>query len=153
MVTTAIRPFLGDAANWTQPIPDYAVMQNALGAASASTQAVCKADVLGVATRSPIVVAFIIKGDDDNIHIGHSASLYPRGPLLPACPFNDRVVVVVGPDLATTVPVVLPDNTFQKRAATACHITAYLIGLHGHSAGLPAILWTGLHVIGDADTG
>ena len=50
MATTAIRPFFGDAANWTQPTPDYAVMQNAVGTASASTQAVCKADVLGVST-------------------------------------------------------------------------------------------------------
>ena len=76
MATTAIGPFLGDAANWTQPSPDYAVMQNAVGAASAGIQAVCKADVLGVSTRSPVILAFVIEGDDDNIHIGHSATLY-----------------------------------------------------------------------------
>ena len=81
-----------------------------------------------------------------------SATLYPRDPLLPACPFNDRVVVLVGPNLATTVPVVLPDNKFQKRAATACHTTAYLIGPQGRGAGPPAVLRTGPHVVGDADT-
>ncbi len=145
MATTAIGPFLGAAANWTQPTPDYTTMQNAVGAASASTQAVCKADVLGVATRSPIVLAFVIDGDENNIHIGHSATLYPRDPLLAACPYNDRVVVLVGPDLATSVPVVLPDVAFQKLAPTDCNTTAYLTGPHAHGAGPPPILRTGPH--------
>ena len=62
-----------------------------------------------------------------------------------ACPFNDRIVVLVDPDLASAVPVILPDNTFQKRAATACHTAAYLTGP-------PPVLRTGPHAVGDADT-
>ena len=151
MATTSVPDFLADAAQWTVPDPDYAALQAVIGGASTANQTACKDAVIAQSTRSPLVVLFVVEGDEDHIHIGHSASAFPTDLLDPACPFNNNVVVLVGNDLATSVPYVLPVGAFSRMASQRAHNSAHLTGAHCHAA-VPQVLRTGPHAAGTADT-
>ena len=102
MATTSVPGHLADPTKWTEFVPSYGVLQAATGGASTASAAECKDAIAAQSTRSPIVLAFVLQGDEDHIHIGHSATAFPRCIADPTCPFNGTMVVLVGADLVRT---------------------------------------------------
>ena len=51
------------------PVPDYTALQGVIGGAALSNQAVCKDAVTAQLTRSPLVVLFVVQGDEDHVHV------------------------------------------------------------------------------------
>ena len=93
MATASVPDHLADAARWTVPVPDYVALQGVIGGAALSNQTVCKDAVAAQSTHSPLVVLFVVQGDEDHVDIGHSATAFPTDPLDAGCPFNNHVVV------------------------------------------------------------
>ena len=94
MATASVPDHLADAARWTVPVPDYVALQGVVGGAAPSNQTACKDAVTAQSTRSPLVILFVVQGDEDHIHIGHSATAFPTDLLDPACPFNNHTIVI-----------------------------------------------------------
>ena len=64
--------------------------------------------------------------------------MFPEDPLDNANPFNNLAVMLVGADLATSVPVVLPADAWARTAETRIYTCDYMIGANGHAAA-PAV--------------
>ena len=132
-------------------MPDYVALQGVVGGAAPSNQTACKDAVTAQSTRSPLVVLFVVQGDEDHIHIGHSATAFSTDLLDPVCPFNNHVIVLAGSDLATSVPYALPAAAFTRMADNRSHTSAHLAGPHCHAAA-PQVIRTGPHGARTADT-
>ena len=69
------------AAKWNEPTPDYTFYATRVcGAATADgglDRATTITTLVNLATRSPMVVAFIPNNDQDVIYVGHSLTIYP----------------------------------------------------------------------------
>ena len=151
MATTSVADYLQKTDHWENHDPDYVTLLNSIGAGSAATHSQVAATVLGLAARSPTVLLFQIEGDEDFIHIGHNPTRFPEDPLDAANPFNNKVVVLVGNDLASAVPVVLPDEAFQRTTQACCRNADVIAGNTMHTAA-PPVLRDGPHAptVGDA---
>ena len=141
---------VADAGLWDAHRPDYAVLLNAVGGASAADRAACQRSLVNISQRTPAVVAFVIQGDDDAIHVGFGLSLFPADPAH-ATPFDDHMTLLNGDDINNSVPIVLPDDGFTRINATRCSTTAVLRGVTMQGAA-PPVLRNGPHAGGAADT-
>ena len=59
------------------------------------------------AQHSPVVVAFVVKGDEDHVHVGHSPTMCPADPTS-VSPFDNLVIVLLGNDVDSSTPLALP---------------------------------------------
>ena len=60
------------AHHWEEPSPSYVALTGAVGGGSASNRADTAEAILNLFQRSPMVLAFVVQGDEDCIHVGHS---------------------------------------------------------------------------------
>ena len=83
---------------------------------SKSLGCICICILINLAQRSPIVVAFVVKGDEDHVHVGHSPTMYPAN-LTSVSPFDNLVVVLLGNDVNSSTPLALLASSFARLAA------------------------------------
>ena len=76
MANPLYSDYLRDAAHWDVANPNYTAVNTILGH-GATAQPTAMLGLINVSLLSPLAVAFVIEGDEDYIHIGHSPSLYP----------------------------------------------------------------------------
>ena len=103
-----------------------------------------------MATRSPVVLGFLLDGDPGFIHVGHSPHIFNPDPAN-ATTYDSHIVVLVGNDLNTTVPVVLSNQHFTRPAQTPGFNIATITGAQGFSAN-PRVPHSGPHNDGDVNT-
>ena len=99
--------------------------------------------LINLSQRSPVTVAFVVKGDEDHVHVGHSPSMYPADPTS-VSPFDNLVVVLLGNDINSATPLVLPASSFARPAGVRTLDVATIVGATVHGAA-PAVLRSGLH--------
>ena len=130
--TTNVSTLYADDTKWIEANPSYTEILDVVGAGANNNSNTCKTAILNLAQRSPLTVAFILNGDPDHIHVGHTITAFTNDPLR-ACPYDDHVVVFVGDDLASAAPVLLPTDSFARTAAdVAAFNTAHMTGVNGH---------------------
>ena len=129
--------------HWEEPTPSYVVLTGAVGGGSASNRADTAEAILNTSQRSPILIAFVVGGDEDYIHVGHSMSKYPAS-LGANTPFDNHHVVLVGNDLTSAVPVVLPIEAFERTPDTRFPTLEHIAGVNMHAAN-PPVLRSGPH--------
>ena len=139
MATTSVSAYLAEASHWENHNPDYTPVVDLVGAPSANNHSQVATTILGLAARTPTVLLFQIAGEDDYVYIGHTPTRFPEDPLDNANPFNDKVVVLVGDDLASAVPVVLPVAAFQRTNDTRCRNADVIAGNTMHTAAPPVL--------------
>ena len=83
-------------------------------------------------------MAFTLSDEADTIYIGHSLMKFPAD-ILNATLYDNLIVALVGDDLATAVPVVLPTEAFQHTNAINCFTEAEITGVNGHGANPPVL--------------
>ena len=116
MASPLFSTLLGDVAQWDNPNPHYNVLMTKVGHADhpdALNSTAAAVMTVNLAQRSPVAIAFIVEGDDDHVHVGHSPSVYPADPSNPS-PYDNLVVVLVGDDVNSAIPVVLPALSFTR---------------------------------------
>ena len=137
MATLSISDcYYDDPTNWEAADPDYLGLLNVVGGAANTSHSHTALAILNTATRSPVCLAFILADEANTIYIGHSIMKFP-GDVLNAIPYDNHIVVLVGDDLATAVPVVLPNEAFQRTNAINCLTTAEITGVNGRGTNLP----------------
>ena len=85
------------------------------------------------------MLAFVLTGDVDHIHVGYAPSLFPAD-LAMATPFDDKVVILVGDDLNLAVTITMPDAAFCRTADVLCQDLATILGATGHGAAPPVYM-------------
>jgi hypothetical protein len=81
--TTLVSALYADDTKWIEAAPAYDSILNVIGPATNANAATCKTAILNLAQRSPITVAFILKGDPDHIQVGHTLSPFSNDPFEP----------------------------------------------------------------------
>ena len=142
---------LADATKWTHFNADHATLLATVGGGSVSDRAACLTGLLNTSAHTPVVLAFVISGDEDYIHVGHTLTTFPAV-LGSATPFDNLPVVLVGDTADTATPVALTADAFGRCADTNCHTNTGITGAAGHNAG-PPVYRTGPHPAGTPDTG
>ena len=142
---------VNNADLWDQHDPDHGVLMGVVGGGAATNQTDTARHIVNTATRSPTMVAFILTGDEDHIHVGYNPTFYPAE-VGNATPFDDLAVVFVGNNLVTATPVVLPAEAFARIANTRCKTIDAITGPLGHGAGPPAVTRSGPHGAAEANT-
>lgn len=150
MATTNISNLYNTTDKWGIPAPDYVTLLGHVGSATTANRADCTRTIINLSARSPITLAFVIAGDADHIHVGHSPSMFAGDPT-DVTPFDDLMVLLVGDDLTTSVLVVLLANAFGCTGNVRCLEIANILGPAGHTAILP-IYHSGPHGAGIANT-
>ena len=148
--TTLMSALYADDTQWLDANPDWTQVLNLVGPGSAANTAEALKSAMNMAQRSPITVAFVLAGDPDNIHVGHTLSAFNNDPLN-GCPYDDHIILLVGDDLASAAPVLLPNTSFSRPTGFAAYNTAYMTGANGHGAA-PAVYRFGHQAVGTADT-
>ena len=139
-----------DTNLWQDWDPDYLALLGVVGGAAAADRAVCGRALLNLATRTPTVLAFTVAGDEDYVYVGYNPTLYPAD-ITSVSTIDNHLVLMVGNDLQTSIPVVLPHDAFGRTAENLCSTTAVITGPAGHAAGPPEHC-DGPHIAGVADT-
>ena len=135
---------LNDPAKWLDPNPDYATLLLTVGNDRTGVAATTvKAAILNIAQRSPVALAFVLNNDLDHIYVGHTPRLYPQD-LTSATAMDNLVVVQVGNDPASSLPVVLPDAAFSRTALAYVTDVPTIVGPNGHGHA-PVVLRSGPH--------
>ena len=153
MASPLFSTLLGDAAQWDNPDPYYTLLMTKVGHAdhadclNSNSSAVL---TVNLAQRSPVAIAFIVEGDDDHVHVGHSPSIYPADPSN-ASPYDNLVVVLVGDDVNSAIPVVLPAISFARVPDLLTLDFDQVIGAAGFGAA-PPVFRFGPHPAGTANT-
>ena len=133
---------LNDPAKWLDPNPDYATLLLTVGNDRTGVAATTvKAAILNIAQRSPVALAFVLNNDLDHIYVGHTPRLYPQD-LTSTTAMDNLVVVQVGNDPASSLPVVLPDVAFSRTALAYVTDVPTIVGPNGHR--LRARIWVGV---------
>ena len=149
-VSTLFSDVVLEAGLWDDHRPDHGLLLTTVGAGAATAGPATSRALLNIAARSPTVLAFVLAGDVKHVYVGYAPSLFP-GDLAVPTPFDDKVVVLVGDDIPTSVTITLPDTAFQRTAAIRCLDVAGIIGPQGHGAVPPEYL-RGPHIAGTPDT-
>ena len=150
MATLSISEYYDDPANWGAAGPDYLGLLNVIGGGANTSHSDTALAILNTSTRSPVCLAFILADEANTVYIGHSLMKLP-GDILNVPPYDNHVVALVGDDLATAVPVVLPSEAFQRTNAINCLTAAEITGVNGHGAN-PPVLRAGPHAGGVPNT-
>ena len=106
-----LSDLVANAGLWEAHRPDYATLLGAVGGAAATDHAACQRSLCNIAQRTPSVLAFVIQGDDDAVHVGIGMSVFPGDPAH-ATPYDDHMTLLNGNDINNSVPIVLPDISF-----------------------------------------
>jgi hypothetical protein len=137
--TTLISALYLDDTKWIEAAPAYDSVLNVVGPDSNANAATCKTAILNLAQRSPITVAFILGGDCEHIQVEHTLSLFSNDPMR-ASPYDDHAIVFVGDDLASSAPVLLPNDSFSRTADLTAYNTAHMTGVNGHGTAGGAVV-------------
>ena len=124
------------AGSWTDPTPPYDQLLNHVGGGAATDRATVHTTLCSLATRTPTVLAFVLQGSSDSIFIGYHPTSMPVNPLA-ATPMDGRLVVLVGNDVETSVPVVLNQDHTGRTGDIVAFNRDYIIGANGYAAAPP----------------
>ena len=102
-----------DATCWDDPNPDYVRLQGVFGAEVNVAGAAAMAAINGLASRSPVVLAFVLNEDPDYIMVGHSISMYPVDPLNTTA-YDGHMIVMVGDRKDEAMPFAFEDTCFGR---------------------------------------
>jgi hypothetical protein len=80
---------------WTHHDSDYKVIMNTIGHAAATNSNDTIVHVHNTCIHTPCVLAFVIKGDEDVVYLGHLPYIYPEDITSPT-PMDARIVVLPG---------------------------------------------------------
>ena len=141
MATLQLSNHYGHAANWELPNPDYLQHLDTVGGASGSASAQVSLAIGNLATRSPVVLGFVLEADPNYIHVGHSPQHHNPNPTSTTS-FDEHIMVLVGNDLNTTIPLVISNANFSRPDAALALDTATITGAQGFGAN-PQVLRTG----------
>ena len=119
MATLSISEYYDDPANWEAADPNYLGLLNVVGGGANTSHSDTALAILNTSARSPVCLAFILADEADTVYIGHSLMKFP-GDILHVTPYDNLIVTLVGDDLATAVPVVLPSEAFQRTNHINC---------------------------------
>ena len=125
-------------AFWDRPEPDHDTLLAAVGSTSQATRNVCKASLLSFAAHSPIVLAFSLSTDPNYVYVGHSPTLMAPDPM-ETTPYDNATVVFIGDNLATALPVVLPDTVYTNLQGTRARRFPHMLGGQGFAAATPVV--------------
>lgn len=109
---------LSDHNKWDDPMPLYTDIIALMGGAAMTNSTETAQAIINVATCSPIAIAFVIQGNEDHVHIGHTPTLFPQD-ITNSIKYDNHVMVMVGDKFDASIPVILPASAFQ-RTSTAC---------------------------------
>ena len=150
MASTLYSDIVGEPTYWTNPNPDHATLLTTVGAGAATNSTDTARHLVNIATRSPTMLAFVLEGDEDHIHVGYNPTFYPAE-IGHATPYDNLTVVFVGNNLATATPVVLPNDAHGRINNTRCKTVTHITGAQGHGAA-PAAVRAGPWAAAEADT-
>ena len=102
-----------EPSHWATPAPNQTTVLTLVGGASTSNALACKKSVRGMGQHSPVVLALSLKSDPEQVYIAHSPTLVPADPM-ETTPYDDNVLVLVGDNLASAAPLVLPQASFTR---------------------------------------
>ena len=148
--STSYSDVATEATFWTNPDPDHGTLLGTVGAGVGTNRGDVARAIVNVATQSPTLLAFVLAGDHDHVHVGYCPTLFPQDITAPT-PCDNHVVVLVGNDLSTAVPVVMSYDAFARTANIRCKRVADIVGAQGHGAA-PPVFQDGPHGVGVADT-
>jgi hypothetical protein len=151
MATTNFSDLLADPSQWDEHRPDHAALMGVVGAGAGADAIATKTAVINTASRSPVVLAFMLTGDDNHIYVGHTPTVFPAD-VLAATPFDNLTILLIGNDLQRVTPVVLPNELFQRCQEIRVFNTGHMTGAAGHSAA-PAVFRFDAAGAGDAEAG
>ena len=140
-----------EATKWIDADPDYAAFLPSVGhqdTAAGTTADTFKTALVNIAHRSPVAVAFVMTGDEDHIYVGHSPRVYPTD-MTNTSAMDGLLVVLVGNDPDSCIPVVLPDADLTRTGLIRCLDIPTIVGATGHGAA-PPVLRAGPHTLGAA---
>ena len=112
--STLFSTLVADATKWDDPNFDYATVAATMDGTTGDTHAQVSLRMTNLCLRSPTCFAFILLGDEDHIHIGHSLTRFPSQPGADATPYDDRCTLLVGNDLRTCTPMTFENTTFSR---------------------------------------
>jgi hypothetical protein len=136
-----------EASVWTHHEPDYDVIMNTIGHAAATNANDTIVHVHNTSIRTPCALAFVIKGDEDVVYLGHSPYIYLADITSPTL-MDGRVVVLVGNRSDACIPaVVLPHKAFGRNNNIRASDIATIVGATGHGAA-PPVFCLGPHAVG-----
>ena len=123
-----------DASKWTHPTLDYKYYTERVGALNPTTgnmmdRPTTVTTLVNLATRTPMLIAFVPANNNDAIYIGHSLTIYPSDPAN-TLPFDNQVIALLGNDPNAVQPLLVLGETFfrRRRAAVQCKRPAHIIG-------------------------
>ena len=135
---TTASALYGNPAFWVDHAFDHAATMTAYGPAAAGTNnAAINNAFIRMGQNSPLVFVFALEGDDENIYVGHSLTLYPDQPGS-ATPLDGHNILLVGNDLRDCTAVCLPVGMHGRRANINAYSVAYIQGADGHTRAAPA---------------
>lgn len=140
----------GDASKWENFSPTYGVLTDhfACGAAAMAAPQ-CRDGLVQLATRTPVVVAFVTDAECDTIYVAHSLTLF-AGDVSSPTTMDGLVVGLIGDSPASCVPVLLPQAFFTLTNNTLALDIATIQGPAGHGAA-PPVFRQGPHAAGTAN--
>ena len=151
MASSNFSDVASQARFWGTHQPDHATLLGLMGGAATHNQDACKASILGTGTHSPIVMALSLDSDPAHVYMCHSPTIVAPDPMQ-ATPYDNKVLALIGNNLQTAIPVVLPDNAFARCANTrTIRIPAMLQDPGGFTA-TPPVVRFGPHASTVADT-
>ena len=154
-VTTASALY-GEPRYWNTPnfqcenlIGNAGLFDSAAGVGGNRNE--CATGAVNLSVNSPVAIAFQLAGDCDHVYLGHTLSFYPNDPLN-ASAFDDHVLVLLGNDLTTALPLALNVNAFTKAGPLAGYNRAYITGANGHAHAAAPVYRFAHTAVGTADT-
>ena len=138
-------------ALWTQPNLDHAAALAVVGIAATTNADDTRLALTDINVRTPTVLAFTLDNEPESIYCGYNPTLYPAD-LGNATPFDNKMMVFVGDNLNTAIPVVLENVSTRRSNAAAAYNIAYITGPNGHGANPDPVLRFNHAAVGAAET-
>ena len=138
-VSTRFSDVVLEAGLWDDHRPDHTLLLATVGGAAATAGPAVSTALLNIAARSPTVLAFVLAGDIGHVHVGYAPTRFP-GDLAFPTPHDGKMVVLIGNNIPTSVPVTLPATAFTRTGAARCFDVASILGVAGHGHGPPILL-------------
>jgi hypothetical protein len=140
----------GDVSKWENFAPSYGVLADHFASGAAATAAPqCRDGLVQLATRTPVVLAFVTDAECGTIYITHSLSLFAADVSSPTS-MDGLVVGLIGDSPASSVPVLFPQAFFTLCNNTLALDVASIQGPAGHGAA-PPVFRQGPHAAGTAN--
>ena len=138
-------------AHWAQPNLDHAAALGVVGIASAANADATRLALTNLSVRTPTVLVFMLENEPDSIYCGYNPTLYPAD-LGTVTPFNNKMVLFVGDDLNSAIPVVFENTATHRSNAGAAYNMTHITGPNGHGANPAPILRFDHVAVGTAET-